>query len=133
VLLGSNTGVIGSLDAISIMSLRLNAVDDPTGLDRAFLVAGVPSVIGSKWDIDDQIASELIELFYRELDRGASKAEALRCAQVAVRKKHATPNDWAAFSLTGDAGAPVLRNNVVEKLTLRLPTHTRDAGRPGLV
>jgi len=137
-LLGSTSGSVSSLDTISIMSLRLNAtdmvvlgacrskdagigvMDDPTALDRAFLVAGAASVIASHWDVNDEVASELIEVLYRELDRGVSKVEALRRAQIEVRKKHKKPDDWAAFSLTGDPGEPF--SNTATRLRIGINT-----------
>ncbi|MBV9034073.1 MAG: CHAT domain-containing protein, partial [Acidobacteriaceae bacterium] len=82
--------------------------------------AGAASVIASHWDVNDEVASELIEVLYRELDRGVSKVEALRRAQIEVRKKHKKPDDWAAFSLTGDPGEPF--SNTATRLRIGIIT-----------
>lgn len=49
---------------------------------RAFLSAGAPSLITSVWDVADESTSHLIPEFYRAWRNGASKARALRAAQL---------------------------------------------------
>ena len=78
--------------------------DDIVGLTRAILYAGSPAVISTLWDIDDEAAASLMEEFYRRLRAGASTADALRSAQLAMLHGQAyeDPAFWAAFTLTGD-------------------------------
>jgi tetratricopeptide (TPR) repeat protein len=78
--------------------------DEVFGLTRTFLFAGVPSVVTSLWNIDDQASSELMKTFYTELAKGLSKSEALQKAQQANLKNpdYSHPYYWAAFVLTGD-------------------------------
>jgi CHAT domain-containing protein len=78
-----------------------------SGLAQAFFAAGVPSVIASLWDVDDESASELMQSFHyhhRVKQRGFN--EALRQAQCemihAADSKLRHPYYWAAFLLTGD-------------------------------
>jgi CHAT domain-containing protein len=49
---------------------------------RAFIYAGTPSVIASLWDLPDVATSSLVANFYRGWWAGASKARALRSAQL---------------------------------------------------
>src|SRR5262245_31862879 len=80
--------------------------DDITGLSRAFLYAGAPTVISSLWNVDDQATSELMTSFYKRLQEGMSKAAALRAAQAETRAKpeYSHPYYWAGFVLTGRPG-----------------------------
>ncbi|MEZ5394663.1 MAG: CHAT domain-containing protein [Bryobacterales bacterium] len=91
------------------------------GFVRAFLYAGASSVIAPLWDIPDGPTAELVEELYRAYSGGASKAAALRSAQLtllnrlrqgkvrvqtpageAILPEH--PALWAGFVLTGAAG-----------------------------
>ncbi|MEQ9357203.1 tetratricopeptide repeat protein [Coleofasciculus chthonoplastes] len=83
---------------------ELNKGDEVVGLNRAFLYAGTPTVIASLWNVDDAATGLLMERFYTHWQAGMSKAEALRQAQIEVRKDYPHPYFWAAFSLTGDGG-----------------------------
>jgi CHAT domain-containing protein len=49
---------------------------------RAFMYAGTTSLVASVWDVADQPANRLLPDFYREWLGGASKARALRTAQL---------------------------------------------------
>ena len=76
------------------------------GLTWAFLYAGARSVVASLWSVSDASTAELMARFYRELSEGATKAEALRRAQLALLEDpaHASPFYWAPFHLVGDGG-----------------------------
>jgi CHAT domain-containing protein/Flp pilus assembly protein TadD len=76
--------------------------DEVVGLTRALLYAGTPGVISTLWNIDDSASAGLMEEFYRRLTGGASVADALRQAQLAVKVRYADPKYWAAFTLSGD-------------------------------
>jgi CHAT domain-containing protein len=80
--------------------------DDITGLSRAFLYAGAPTVISSLWNVDDQATSGLMTSFYKRLQEGMSKAAALSAAQAETRAKpeYSHPYYWAGFVLTGQPG-----------------------------
>jgi CHAT domain-containing protein len=77
------------------------------GLAQAFLVAGVPTVVASLWDVDDESAARLMERFHAA-HRGKRLAfgEALRQSQISflqsapARLRH--PYFWATFIVTGD-------------------------------
>lgn len=75
------------------------------GLTRAFRYAGARSVLSSLWAVNDHSTTELMKLFYKELQRGTAKDAALRTAQLAQlhgKGKTAHPYHWAAFQLFGD-------------------------------
>jgi len=79
---------------------------DPEGkgllaMQRAFLNTGSPAVISTLWLSDDKAAAHFMELFYRQLDRKESFADALRAAQVRLLREGQPPYVWAAFVLTG--------------------------------
>ncbi|MBA4190352.1 MAG: hypothetical protein C0467_20385 [Planctomycetaceae bacterium] len=75
------------------------------GMSWSWFVAGVPSLVVSQWNVDDASTAKLIGEFYTRLIGGATKAEALRHAQIMLLKTKATrhPFFWAPFILVGDA------------------------------
>ncbi len=80
---------------------RIRSGEGPLSLARAFLGAGVPSVIASLWPVDDRAGQELWLTFHRELRDGRSPAEALRRAQVRSLKQGTSPYIWGAFATYG--------------------------------
>jgi tetratricopeptide (TPR) repeat protein len=73
------------------------------GLARAFLKAGSPTVVATLWKVPDEVTAFLMGVFYRELAAGATKAAALRTAQLETRDRYPHPVNWAAFMLIGEA------------------------------
>lgn len=72
---------------------------------RGFMYAGVPSVVVSLWNVDDEATAVLMERFYTLLlEKGLAPGAALREAQLSVRRepRWRRPFHWAAFSLHGD-------------------------------
>jgi CHAT domain-containing protein/tetratricopeptide (TPR) repeat protein len=58
--------------------------DGIAGVTRAFLSAGVPTVLATLWDVSDRPTARVVSQFYREWAAGASKDAALRAAQLAL-------------------------------------------------
>jgi CHAT domain-containing protein/Flp pilus assembly protein TadD len=77
--------------------------DGVVGLSRSLITAGVPSVVVSLWAVPDAPTAELMTEFYRQLDQGQDKAQALRQAMLTTMEQHSNPRDWAAFTLIGAA------------------------------
>ena len=77
--------------------------DGVIGLSRAWIMAGIPTVIVSLWSVPDAPTSALMLEFYRQLAQGADKAQALRRAMLTILQQHPDPLDWAAFALIGEA------------------------------
>jgi CHAT domain-containing protein len=78
----------------------------PQGVDslvQHFLAAGVPSVIGSQWDVDSRTTTRLMEEFHRRLGSGQRPSLALSLARKQVRQEKPLPYYWAAFDLDGRA------------------------------
>ncbi|HET6984779.1 MAG TPA: CHAT domain-containing tetratricopeptide repeat protein [Myxococcaceae bacterium] len=75
------------------------------GLTRAFMDAGAKRVVGSLWSVPDAPTAALMSRFYALLlGEGRSPAEALRGAQLALRRERrfSAPEAWAGFVLQGD-------------------------------
>ncbi|HEY8459683.1 MAG TPA: CHAT domain-containing protein, partial [Blastocatellia bacterium] len=77
------------------------------GLAQSFLVAGVPAVVASLWDIDDDSAAALMEKFHvAHRTKKLAFGQALRQAQLSflqtssIKKRH--PFFWATFIVTGN-------------------------------
>ena len=68
------------------------------GLQRAFKMAGVQTIIMSLWKVNDQATQLLMTEFYNNwIGKQQSKREAFRNAQNTVRTKHEEPKYWAGF------------------------------------
>jgi len=76
------------------------------GLTRAFFYAGARNVAVTLWNVNDSATATLMRNFYRNLNRGLSKGEAMRRAKLAMlRGSQATwqhPYFWAAFVVEGE-------------------------------
>lgn len=77
---------------------------------RAFLAAGARSTVTTFWRVPDATTAPFMRLFYHHLQRGATRAEALRRAKLRFLASDGAAHDphyWAAFVLTGDGLRPV--------------------------
>ena len=75
------------------------------GLQRAFVLAGARTLIMSLWQVPDQQTRELMVDFYdRVLQHDEERAEALRAAQLGIKKRYPDPFYWGAFVCRGDPG-----------------------------
>ncbi len=70
------------------------------GLQRAFRLAGVQSMIVSLWKVPDKETTDLMQEFYTQWINGASKKKALNIAQNKLKKLYPdNPEKWAGFIL----------------------------------
>jgi CHAT domain-containing protein len=67
------------------------------GLQRAFKLAGVESLIMSLWKVPDDATAELMTTFYNEWLSGKTKQDSFKIAQQKIREKYKSPYYWAAF------------------------------------
>jgi CHAT domain-containing protein len=92
--------------------------DEQLGLGRAFLAAGVSSLVMSLWPVEDVATSILMQHFYERLLAGDSKVEALCTAQrhllARTSELYAHPYFWAAFRLVGSVG-PLRLNSLIRQ------------------
>lgn len=71
-------------------------------LARAFLGAGVPSVIATLWPIEDGAAADFFPRLHQRLAAGLPAAEALRSTQLECIQRRDTPlGMWAAVQVFG--------------------------------
>jgi len=83
----------------------LEKTEGVIGFPRTFLLAGAGSVVSSLWAVDDQGTSELMIEFYRQLNAGRRRDEALRLAKLKlINSAFSHPYYWAGFILYGQAG-----------------------------
>lgn len=80
--------------------------DGVYGLRRALVIAGAESLVMSLWQVDDTATRDLMTRFYRMLERGDGRSEALRSAQLEMLARPAShhPYYWAAFQPAGASG-----------------------------
>jgi CHAT domain-containing protein len=74
------------------------------GLAAQFRRAGVETLVGSLWRVDDRATLELMQALYEELAQGADLARALQSAQKRLigHSTYGHPLYWGAFVLVGD-------------------------------
>ncbi|MBX7131096.1 MAG: tetratricopeptide repeat protein [Fimbriimonadaceae bacterium] len=70
------------------------------GLRRAFRTAGAQGVVMSLFNVPNQSTAELMALFFKNVKEGSDNAEALRKAQLEMKKKNG-PYHWAGFVYEG--------------------------------
>ena len=76
-----------------------NAREGVYGLQRAFKLAGVRSILMSMWSVNDAVTARYMVAFYQALLSGVSAKDAVLHAQTVVRKENPFPKDWGAFVL----------------------------------
>jgi CHAT domain-containing protein len=82
--------------------------EELVGFHRAFLNAGVPTVIASLWLVEDRATSDLMNLFYQSLSTGSTVLDAFSEAQRRLIKQSKQTSDrlhpffWGAFKLAGE-------------------------------
>jgi CHAT domain-containing protein/Tfp pilus assembly protein PilF len=77
------------------------------GLTRAFLYAGAHTLVVSHWPVSDYSTAEFMEKFYKYMQSGNTKSEALRKAKLDFLTsdevpKYRHPYYWAPFVMVGN-------------------------------
>lgn len=67
------------------------------GLQRAFKLAGIETLVMSLWKVDDVTTNDFMTVFYQNLLSGKTKLQSFKIAQQTVRSQHPNPYYWAAF------------------------------------
>ena len=114
-------GEDGFLEAREIIQMELNAQlvilsacktafgkqiagEGMLGLTRAFFTAGIPSVVASLWQVEDNATKVLMVEFHKRLKEGNTPDLALKGAQIYMIKNsgYTDPVFWSPFILVGD-------------------------------
>ncbi|MEG3844791.1 CHAT domain-containing protein [Microcoleus sp. herbarium14] len=129
----------GAIHAIDILQLKLDSElvvlsacstgrgkitgDGVIGLSRCFILAGVPSIVVSLWNMGVISAKLLMSEFYQNLARGDDRAAALRCAMLTTKARFPSPKAWAAFTLIGETETFPLSTAKIDlrRLVMSLP------------
>ena len=119
--LSKENGEDGFLEAREIIQMELNAQlvilsacktafgkqiagEGMFGLTRAFFTAGIPSVVASLWQVEDNATKVLMVEFHKRLKEGKTPDLALKGAQIYMIKNsgYTDPVFWSPFILVGD-------------------------------
>jgi CHAT domain-containing protein/Tfp pilus assembly protein PilF len=79
--------------------------DGVHGLRRALVLAGAETQVMSLWAVSDKATQELMVSYYRGLQQGQGRSEALRKVQLEMLKNPSRqhPYYWASFILSGES------------------------------
>ena len=93
------------LSACSTESSGEKGMADPDSLALAFLQAGVPHVVASRWNVDSAITTKFMASFYDSVLAGKSVPQSVRDAGLLIRSLSGVqhPYYWAAFSSFGSS------------------------------
>ncbi|CBN56219.1 CHAT domain-containing tetratricopeptide repeat protein [Kamptonema sp. PCC 6506] len=134
IVLAPADGDDGALNAAEIIDKELNCEivvlsacstgkgtitgDGIIGLSRCFILAGVPSLIVSLWNIGAPAAKVLMTQFYQNLANGENRGAALRHAMLGTKKndEYSSPSDWAGFTLIGETSSLKLEIITIEEI-----------------
>lgn len=93
------------LSACNTGAGQVHQAEGMMSMARGFKYAGVPLLVSTGWEIDDNSGSKLMRLFYRYLREGQSVDIALRNAKISFLKNtdrlHTDPYYWAGLSVIG--------------------------------
>jgi CHAT domain-containing protein len=115
----SDDGIITALEAANLnlwgtKLVTLSACDTGVGevrsgegvygLRRAFVLAGAETLVMSMWPVSDYVTREMMTSYYRGLQAGLGRGDALRQAQLAMlaRSNRRHPFYWASFIQAGE-------------------------------
>jgi CHAT domain-containing protein len=109
-----------TLSACQTASGRLFGTEGIANLVRPFFIAGAKTVVGTLWDTEDEFSRALMTNFYRKLQAGMTKGDALAAAKrelIIELSPQLQPKHWAGFVLYGDADRPVVTGDSVRART----------------
>ena len=81
---------------------------------RAFFYMGCPSVVMSLWNVKDQTGQKIMDMFYKNLNKGDAVDQSLRLAKLRFIQQAdeitAHPSSWASLVSIGQPEAFVMRS-----------------------
>lgn len=92
-------------------------------LARSFMYAGIPSLVVSLWQVNDNATAIIMESLYQSIAQGMTKAAALRQAKLDYLTQKSGgiashPNFWAAFIHLGKDGSIELQPKQEQKISI---------------
>jgi CHAT domain-containing protein len=104
-------GTLGVLSACNTGSGKLQRGEGIMSLARGFIYAGIPSLVMTLWEIEDQSSSDIMTAFYEYLDQGFPTDIAMQQAKIEyldhTDKFKSHPTYWSGFVNIGES-TPVL-------------------------
>ncbi|MCD4747562.1 MAG: CHAT domain-containing protein [Bacteroidales bacterium] len=98
---------------------KLHKGEGILSLARGFIYAGVPGIVMTLWEVEDNSGTDIIEGLYKYLHKGKAKDEALTLAKLDYLKKadqlHSHPYFWSAYVIIGDI-TPLVKNKTIYTL-----------------
>ena len=93
-------------------------------LAHAFAYAGCPTVVSTKWTVDEKASVQITEKFLQNLSKGMSKSESLREAKISFfndsPEELQHPFYWSGIILTGDPRKMAHSSNSILNLGLMI-------------
>ena len=90
------------LSACETGLVAVNSPDTVSLLSTAFMQAGAKAIVASLWSVRDSETKELMEIFYKEIEKGLPYVKALQKTKIEMIKAGVSPAVWSAFILNGD-------------------------------
>ena len=91
-------------------------------MSRAFSYAGCPTTVMSLWRISDKTTPEILEQFYRQINKGMDIDQALHHAKLDYLENHrgsaAHPSYWAAMVVHGNTDPVMKKSRTVLTLSI---------------
>jgi CHAT domain-containing protein len=109
-----------TISACDSAGARTYSGEGLVGLSWAFLRAGAREVIAALWEVNDASTAQLMDRLYAGIAAGASPAEALRAAKLAMLKSetiYRRPFYWAPFMIYSGSGRSYMFSRAESKLT----------------
>ena len=116
------------LTLVVLSACRTGTLDDRraasvSGLAGALLASGVPAVVGTLWDLNDEAGRLLFTAFHQALANGEGYLEAARLAQLHLLSETdgqwAHPKSWAGLQPLGYLSHVAAKGYVAERDTLQ--------------
>ncbi len=105
------------LSACNTGSGKLLKGEGIMNLARGFIFAGVPGIVMTMWSVDDQSGADIVSKFYKYLEAGMPKDEALRQAKLDFLSSgdalRSHPFYWAAYVNIGDNSSMKFRSSLL--------------------
>ena len=99
------------LSACETAAGQLQLNEGAMSMARYFMYGGAPSVVATRWQVNDATTAFIMEHFYQGLYEGKAISQAMREAQLSylaqAQGEAAHPFYWAAFMSVGDADKSV--------------------------